>query len=169
MAEASSVELSTGLTYWPIAEEPGLHPAGVWILVRQNCSSGDTQAECLCLFKSHRRLHRRYLCVFLLTNKVELLPGTLSLLVSVSTSQPAHRCDSVTLSPAGKSCHSSISEKETSLPHNCWLVYSFKSFSWNNNKIFIKQCVWKMWGAVLAISKLFFFFQVTVSSCKFYN
>lgn len=36
--------------------------------------------------------------------------------------------------------------KETPLPHNCWLRSSFKSVSWNNNKIFIKLCIWTMSG-----------------------
>lgn len=37
-----------------------------------------------------------------------------------------------------------ISKQEMPLPHYCWLRSSFKSFSWNNNKIFIKLCIWTM-------------------------
>lgn len=39
-----------------------------------------------------------------------------------------------------------VSGKEPSLPHYCWLRSSFKSVSGNNNKIFIKLCIQTMSG-----------------------
>lgn len=57
--------------------------------------------------------------------------------------------------------------------HPCPIIVGvcipFKSFSWSNNKIFIKQLCVEYVKAVLAISKLFFFFRVLVSFGAFYD
>ena len=113
------------------------------------------------LFRSHRGCIRA-ICVFflLLTNKKGWLPGTsgsFNEYMFISASLPG--VSVFTLSLEARTDIPTISEKETSFPHNCWLIHSFKSFSWNNNKIFIKQCMWNMSGQPYVIASLKFLFR----------
>lgn len=85
---------------------------------------------------------------FLLLNKEKAPQGILSLWVRHEPSLQSR-------------ANIPTSSEETTLPRYCWLRSPFKSFSWNDNKIFIKLCIWTMSGHSQQ-STIFSFFEFLV-------
>lgn len=75
------------------------------------------------LLKSRRRLRQAYFCVLSVTDKYGGV-GTWdsALWVTMCTFQQVWCVSLSTLSLAARAAIPPISEKETSLPHNCWLM-----------------------------------------------